>query len=70
MMYALVINKLKSYPKPTLFFYGLLIMTMIGVVFKVLTPKQSDLILNQNYDGSTTNFSRVVFRGRTISPPK
>jgi len=68
-MFALVTTKLKSLSKRTILFYLLTLVTMVGVVFKLLTPNQINPTTNQNYDGSLSRFSSIKFTGRNITIP-
>lgn len=68
-MFALVTTKLKSLSKKTILFYLLILVTMVGVVFKLLTPNQINPTTNQNYDGSLSRFSSIKFTGRNITIP-
>ncbi len=68
-MFALVTTKLKNLPKRVVLLYILTLVTMAGVVFKLLTPNQTNQTTNQNYDGSLSRFSGIEFTGRTITIP-
>lgn len=65
-----VLHRLKTISKRKLWLSSILGLTMLGVVFFILTPEQPNSPLNQNYDGTKTKFSSVSYTGGTVKPPK
>lgn len=71
-MFALATLKqqLASASKTKLFTLTLIGVAMIGAVFTILTPNSNKTSLSENFDGTLSRFSDIVYKGGSFTTPK
>lgn len=69
-MFEVVRNSIRQIPRIRLILGLIVALSMVGVLFYVLTPDLAQQQAEVNYDGSVTRFSGTQYVGGTVTPPE